>query len=89
MAKRCKKASGGTDGGRPAQLEHSRPGRVEGKDPGSGRQMPHRGCRHHPAGNKKPVELSSDVLSLVLEKALSGPVGLPLFLSSDTVKTFP
>lgn len=47
--------------------------------------MPHRECSCCPVVNKKPAKLHSDVLTPVLKR----PVGLPLLLSSDTVKTFP
>lgn len=83
MAKRYRKASGRTEDRRPVQLEHSRTGRMARSRLGSGKQMTHRECRCCPVVNKKLAKLHSDVLTPVLKR----PVGQPLLLSSDTVKT--
>lgn len=88
MAKRCEKSLDGwviwwevSSGG--AQQT----GGVAGDEQGQGDERSTESADFAPVGNKEPAEPLSDGLSQVSEKAPSGGVGLPLFLSSDTVKT--
>ena len=55
---------------------------------GEGAASPTRRADLAPVGSRGPGALSG-ALSPVVRRPPLGPVGLPLFLSSDTVNTFP
>lgn len=76
---------GGQYGGRSAHLEHSVAGKGQEASQGEGDECLAKNTDLAPGHQ----ELLSVVLSSVSEKAPSGAGGLPLFLSSHTVKTFP
>lgn len=76
---------GGQYGGTSAHLEHSVAGKGQEASQDEGDECPAKNTDLAP-GHK---ELLRVVLSSVSEKAPSGAGGLPLFLSSHTVKTFP